>query len=439
MKYPVMLRLGAFAWMLAASSLPIQPALSATVPPPSTPVPSDARLELPAPPFAWYDTTHGRANTSRIWIAGQAVLVFDEDQGPVASAVANRLSRFREDGSLDPSAIRAVRRGNRCAVLVGDQELLVFGERFARCQGTPSMQLAEHYVTLLRSALTAPAIARRLSRPQAVAVRHEARPAPSVARPHVAPHPVRDEAPVPVVGRTVHDGDPAQKQPVQVTTDQPSDPLTAQAASPVEAGEPVVVSIVDPASLPASASILPLPATEVTEQVLERLAEPGAVPAPSPVAAATGDHQPSAPVLAAITAPRTVTDPARAGSVSRGGYRGDRANWVAVSRGGYDRRGILVGLASWYGGFFHGRRAADGSRFNMNAFTAAHKTLPFGTILDVRNPRTGKHIFVRVTDRGPYIRGRMLDLSRAAARALGMLGAGVDRVEAVVFKPRKRP
>jgi rare lipoprotein A len=52
--------------------------------------------------------------------------------------------------------------------------------------------------------------------------------------------------------------------------------------------------------------------------------------------------------------------------------------------------------------------------------------------------RTGKHIFVRITDRGPYIHGRMLDLSRAAARALGMLGSGVERVEATVFRPRKR-
>jgi len=438
MKYPVMLRHGAIAWMLAASSLLIQPAYSASALPPSTPVPSDARLELPPPPFAWYDTTHGRANTTRVWISGQAVLVFDEDQGPVASAVATRLSRFREDGSLEPSTLRAVRRGNRCAVLVGDQELLVFGERFARCQGTPAMQLAEHYVTLLRSALTAPAIARRPPHPQTVVVHHEAHPVPGVAHIPAAPHPVRDEAPV-AVGRPVHDGDPARKQPVAIVTDPPSAPLTAQ---PPSSGEPVVVTIVDPASLPASASILPLPATEVTEQVLERLAEPRTEPTQSPVATATGDHQSSSRVLAASAAPRTVTDPARVASVSRGGYRadrGDRANWVAVSRGGYDRRGILVGLASWYGGFFHGRRAADGSRFNMNAFTAAHKTLPFGTILDVRNPRTGKHIFVRITDRGPYIRGRMLDLSRAAAHALGMLGSGVDRVEAVVFKPRKRP
>jgi rare lipoprotein A len=89
---------------------------------------------------------------------------------------------------------------------------------------------------------------------------------------------------------------------------------------------------------------------------------------------------------------------------------------------------VLVGMASWYGGQFHGRRAADGSRFNMNAMTAAHKTLPFGTVLKVVNQRTKKSCYVRITDRGPYARGRIIDLSRGAAKAIGMLGSGVARV-----------
>lgn len=95
-----------------------------------------------------------------------------------------------------------------------------------------------------------------------------------------------------------------------------------------------------------------------------------------------------------------------------------------------------TGMASWYGGFFHGRRAADGSRFNQHALTAAHKTLPFGTIVRVSNQRTHKSCFVKITDRGPYAHGRIIDLSRGAAKAIGMLGSGVARVSLEVVRPR---
>ncbi len=81
---------------------------------------------------------------------------------------------------------------------------------------------------------------------------------------------------------------------------------------------------------------------------------------------------------------------------------------------------VADGLASWYGGQFHGRRTASGARYDMNAFTAAHRSLPFGTLLRVENPNTGKSILVEVTDRGPFIRRRVLDLSYAAARQLGV-------------------
>ena len=94
----------------------------------------------------------------------------------------------------------------------------------------------------------------------------------------------------------------------------------------------------------------------------------------------------------------------------------------------------LVGMASWYGGCFHGRRAADGSRFNMNALTAAHKTLPFGTVVKVVNQRNKKSCFVKITDRGPYAAGRIIDLSRGAASAIGMLGSGVARVSVEIVK-----
>lgn len=93
-----------------------------------------------------------------------------------------------------------------------------------------------------------------------------------------------------------------------------------------------------------------------------------------------------------------------------------------------------VGHASWYGPGFHGRRAADGSRFNQHAMTAAHKTLPFGTMLLVTNLRSKKSCIVRVTDRGPYIPGRMLDLSMAAAESIGIRSSGVGTVRIDVLK-----
>jgi rare lipoprotein A len=83
------------------------------------------------------------------------------------------------------------------------------------------------------------------------------------------------------------------------------------------------------------------------------------------------------------------------------------------------------GLASWYGADFNGRRTANGERYNMYAMTAAHKTLPLGTQIVVINRQTGKRIRVRVNDRGPFVAGRIVDLSLAAARALGSAAAGV--------------
>lgn len=82
------------------------------------------------------------------------------------------------------------------------------------------------------------------------------------------------------------------------------------------------------------------------------------------------------------------------------------------------------GTVSWYGGRFHGRRTASGERFDMYALTAAHPTLPFGTRIKVRRLDTGKEVEVRINDRGPHTRGRILDLSRAAALALGVVEAG---------------
>jgi rare lipoprotein A len=96
-----------------------------------------------------------------------------------------------------------------------------------------------------------------------------------------------------------------------------------------------------------------------------------------------------------------------------------------------DGRGLRElerGQASWYGPRFHGRRTASGERYDQHSMTAAHKTLPFGTLVRVRSLTTGKEVDVRVTDRGPFVRGRVIDVSRAAAEALGMMGVGVKQV-----------
>ncbi len=80
------------------------------------------------------------------------------------------------------------------------------------------------------------------------------------------------------------------------------------------------------------------------------------------------------------------------------------------------------GKASWYGPGFHGRLTANGERFNTNAYTAAHKTLPFGTKVKVTNAKTGQSVVVRINDRGPYAHGRVIDLSKASARSIGIDG-----------------
>lgn len=74
----------------------------------------------------------------------------------------------------------------------------------------------------------------------------------------------------------------------------------------------------------------------------------------------------------------------------------------------------FANMASWYGGKFHGRTTASGEKYNMNALTAAHKTLPFGTKVKVTNKKNGKAVVVMINDRGPFVKGRVIDLSKAA-------------------------
>lgn len=90
---------------------------------------------------------------------------------------------------------------------------------------------------------------------------------------------------------------------------------------------------------------------------------------------------------------------------------------------------IESGRASWYGPKFHGRLTANGERYDMHQLTAAHPKLPFGTLLEVRNLDNGRVCLVRINDRGPFAKGRILDVSFAAAKELGMVGPGTARVE----------
>ena len=93
-----------------------------------------------------------------------------------------------------------------------------------------------------------------------------------------------------------------------------------------------------------------------------------------------------------------------------------------------------VGIASWYGPGFHGKRTANGEIYDMYAMTAAHKTLPFNTIVKVVDLDTGRSVVVRINDRGPFIPGRIIDLSFAAAQELGIVEKGIARVGLRILK-----
>jgi rare lipoprotein A len=98
-----------------------------------------------------------------------------------------------------------------------------------------------------------------------------------------------------------------------------------------------------------------------------------------------------------------------------------------------------AGLASYYAEAFHGRRTASGEWFDTRSLTAAHKTLPFGTVVRVVNVANGRSVDVRVNDRGPFVRGRVIDLSFRAAEVLGMVDAGVANVRVYVLRPAPLP
>lgn len=91
------------------------------------------------------------------------------------------------------------------------------------------------------------------------------------------------------------------------------------------------------------------------------------------------------------------------------------------------------GKVSWYGKQFHGKKTASGAPFDMNDYTCAHRTLPFGTRILIENPKNGKSVVVKVNDRGPYAKGRVIDLSMAAAKKLGTMLGGVAYVDCTVL------
>ena len=103
-----------------------------------------------------------------------------------------------------------------------------------------------------------------------------------------------------------------------------------------------------------------------------------------------------------------------------------------------DAAGVIQhGIASWYGAKFQNKRTANGERFNMNDLTAAHPTLPFGTRLCAHSPLTGKSVIVRINDRGPFAKDRIIDFSKAAAQALGILHSRPDVVALLVSSDKR--
>jgi rare lipoprotein A len=112
-------------------------------------------------------------------------------------------------------------------------------------------------------------------------------------------------------------------------------------------------------------------------------------------------------------------------------------SWVPKGDGQLDVGIKDRGVASWYGEQFHGRQAANGELFDMEALTAAHRTMPLGSVVRVVNLTNGKHLYVRITDRGPYEKGRILDLSHGAAVQLGMEHGGLAHVQVEIVGERR--
>ncbi|MFN3377199.1 MAG: septal ring lytic transglycosylase RlpA family protein [Burkholderiaceae bacterium] len=164
----------------------------------------------------------------------------------------------------------------------------------------------------------------------------------------------------------------------------------------------------------------------------QRGATPAATPAPTPVSApAPGPSselpraESSGQAVPTADSPADAPSPAGLPSAEAGT---PALPTVAVDTAAIDVTPLEQGLASWYGPGLHRRRTASGELFDMHGFTAAHRTLPFGTQLCVRSLVNGRAVVVRINDRGPHLRDRVIDLSQAAARELGLMGLGIKPV-----------
>ncbi|MFI2811741.1 MULTISPECIES: septal ring lytic transglycosylase RlpA family protein [Microbulbifer] len=164
--------------------------------------------------------------------------------------------------------------------------------------------------------------------------------------------------------------------------------------------------------------------------------KPTRKPVPGPAPDTVKDSGPPQPVdMLAAPEPTPVREPiGKAGNKSPYVVNGVR---YSVLRGvkGYSERGH----ASWYGTKFHGRRTANGEVYNMYAMSAAHKTLPLPSYAKVTNLENGRSVIVRVNDRGPFVPGRIIDLSYTAAQKLGYIDKGVARVEVTAIDPQTLP
>ncbi len=116
-----------------------------------------------------------------------------------------------------------------------------------------------------------------------------------------------------------------------------------------------------------------------------------------------------------------------------------QATTIAPGGGRAEARAARTGVASYYAASLHGNQTANGERYNHGALTVAHRTLPFGTLLRVTSAHNGRRVLVRVNDRGPFIRGRQLDLSGAAADRLAMRQRGTSRVSFQIVNPETLP
>jgi len=115
--------------------------------------------------------------------------------------------------------------------------------------------------------------------------------------------------------------------------------------------------------------------------------------------------------------------------------KASRSEKAKVSKTAAKSTKVQVGTASWYGKQFHGRQTASGDTYDMFQFTAAHRTLPLGTLVKVTNLRNGKWVIVKVNDRGPYVGHRVMDLSYGAAQMLAFRQRGIERVKLEVIEP----